>query len=37
MRSREFLMKDSYSFHLSEESLGETYQTMASTQKFSKE
>ena len=28
MRSREFLMKDSYSFHLSEESLEETYQKM---------
>ena len=28
MRSREFLMKDSYSFHLSEESLEETYQIM---------
>ena len=28
MRSREFLMKDSYSFHLSEEGLEETYQKM---------
>ena len=28
MRSREFLMKDSYSFHLSEASLEETYQIM---------
>ena len=28
MRSREFLMKDSYSFHLSEENLEETYQKM---------
>ena len=28
MRSREFLMKDSYSFHLSEVSLEETYQIM---------
>ena len=28
MRAREFLMKDAYSFHLSEESLHETYQIM---------
>ena len=28
MRSREFLMKDSYSFHISEASLEETYQIM---------
>ena len=28
MRAREFLMKDAYSFHLTAESLGETYQTM---------
>ncbi len=28
MRSREFLMKDGYSFHLSQESLQETYDTM---------
>src|SRR5687768_11709156 len=28
MRAREFLMKDSYSFHLDEESLAETYQAM---------
>ncbi|MFK8049520.1 MAG: proline--tRNA ligase [Halioglobus sp.] len=28
MRSREFLMKDGYSFHASQESLEETYQTM---------
>ncbi|WP_432453833.1 MULTISPECIES: proline--tRNA ligase [unclassified Agarivorans] len=28
MRSREFLMKDAYSFHLSEESLQETYDEM---------
>ncbi len=28
MRSREFLMKDAYSFHTSEESLKETYQVM---------
>ena len=28
MRAREFLMKDAYSFHLSAESLGETYETM---------
>jgi prolyl-tRNA synthetase len=28
MRAREFLMKDSYSFHLSQESLAETYEAM---------
>ncbi|MET1254797.1 proline--tRNA ligase [Aliikangiella maris] len=28
MRAREFLMKDAYSFHTSEESLAETYQVM---------
>jgi prolyl-tRNA synthetase len=28
MRAREFLMKDAYSFHLSAESLGQTYETM---------
>lgn len=28
MRAREFLMKDAYSFHLGQESLGETYQAM---------
>ncbi|MBB3227318.1 prolyl-tRNA synthetase [Luteibacter sp. Sphag1AF] len=28
MRAREFLMKDAYSFHLTEESLAETYQVM---------
>lgn len=28
MRSREFIMKDAYSFHMSQESLEETYQTM---------
>jgi prolyl-tRNA synthetase len=28
MRSREFLMKDAYSFHLSQESLGDTYAAM---------
>jgi prolyl-tRNA synthetase len=28
MRAREFLMKDSYSFHLTQESLAETYATM---------
>ena len=28
MRAREFLMKDAYSFHLSPESLGETYRAM---------
>ena len=31
MRSREFIMKDAYSFHLSEESLEETYQLMHQT------
>jgi prolyl-tRNA synthetase len=28
MRAREFLMKDAYSFHLNDESLAQTYQTM---------
>ncbi|MBS0431745.1 MAG: proline--tRNA ligase [Proteobacteria bacterium] len=28
MRAREFLMKDAYSFHLTQDSLGETYQAM---------
>ncbi len=28
MRAREFLMKDAYSFHLSQESLEQTYQAM---------
>lgn len=28
MRAREFLMKDAYSFHIDEESLGDTYQVM---------
>jgi prolyl-tRNA synthetase len=28
MRAREFLMKDAYSFHLTQESLGETYEAM---------
>ncbi len=28
MRAREFLMKDAYSFHLTQESLGETYASM---------
>ncbi len=28
MRAREFVMKDAYSFHTSQESLGETYQVM---------
>ncbi|MDT8407127.1 MAG: proline--tRNA ligase [Methylococcales bacterium] len=28
MRSREFIMKDGYSFHLDQDSLNETYQTM---------
>jgi prolyl-tRNA synthetase len=28
MRSREFIMKDAYSFHLNEESMAETYQLM---------
>lgn len=31
MRSREFLMKDAYSFHIDETSLGETYEEMHST------
>jgi len=31
MRAREFLMKDAYSFHLTEESLQETYEEMFST------
>jgi len=31
MRSREFLMKDAYSFHINEESLGETYEEMHGT------
>jgi prolyl-tRNA synthetase len=31
MRAREFLMKDAYSFHLSDESLQETYKQMYST------
>ncbi|RKZ66474.1 MAG: proline--tRNA ligase, partial [Gammaproteobacteria bacterium] len=31
MRAREFLMKDAYSFHLTEESLQETYDEMFST------
>ncbi|MBR9755441.1 proline--tRNA ligase [Cobetia sp. 4B] len=31
MRSREFVMKDGYSFHLGEESLKETYQVMYDT------
>jgi prolyl-tRNA synthetase len=31
MRAREFLMKDSYSFHLDQESLNETYQVMHET------
>ena len=31
MRAREFLMKDAYSFHIDEASLGETYQQMHST------
>ncbi len=31
MRAREFLMKDAYSFHLTEESLKETYQQMYQT------
>lgn len=31
MRAREFLMKDAYSFHLDEASLGETYQLMYDT------
>jgi prolyl-tRNA synthetase len=31
MRSREFIMKDAYSFHINETSLGETYQVMHQT------
>lgn len=31
MRAREFLMKDAYSFHLDQQSLDETYQTMFDT------
>lgn len=31
MRSREFIMKDAYSFHIDEESLNETYQVMHQT------
>ena len=31
MRSREFIMKDAYSFHIDETSLGETYQVMHKT------
>ncbi len=31
MRAREFIMKDSYSFHLSQESLGQTYDVMVQT------
>ena len=31
MRSREFIMKDAYSFHIDEKSLGETYQVMYQT------
>jgi len=31
MRSREFLMKDAYSFHIDEDSLNETYQEMHAT------
>lgn len=31
MRAREFLMKDAYSFHMSEDSLRETYQVMYDT------
>ena len=31
MRSREFIMKDAYSFHIDEKSLGETYQIMHQT------
>jgi len=31
MRAREFLMKDAYSFHLTDESLNETYQNMFDT------
>lgn len=38
MRAREFLMKDAYSFHASQDSLAETYQTMydAYTRVFSR-
>ncbi|MCF6346581.1 MAG: proline--tRNA ligase [Thiomicrorhabdus sp.] len=31
MRSREFIMKDAYSFHMSQESLAQTYQVMHDT------
>ncbi len=31
MRSREFIMKDAYSFHIDEKSLGETYKVMHQT------
>ena len=31
MRAREFLMKDAYSFHLDDDSLGQTYQVMYET------
>ncbi|MDH3400508.1 MAG: proline--tRNA ligase [Chromatiales bacterium] len=31
MRSREFIMKDAYSFHLNQESMAETYQVMHDT------
>ncbi len=31
MRAREFLMKDAYSFHLDDDSLAETYETMHAT------
>ena len=31
MRSREFIMKDAYSFHIDEKSLAETYQVMHQT------
>ena len=31
MRSREFIMKDAYSFHINEKSLGETYKVMHQT------
>jgi len=31
MRSREFIMKDAYSFHIDDKSLGETYQIMHQT------
>ncbi len=33
MRAREFLMKDAYSFHIDQDSLDETYQTMFDTYK----